>query len=395
MSKPFQIAVVSTTFYIRSHSDVIATRWTTPRPADPIWGWSGPSSQLASIHIEQITERDTGVAWAKENNIPLMGSIEEAITLGTGNIAVNAVLIIGEHGDYPQNEYDQKTYPRKRLFDSVVAVFKKYGKVLPVFNDKHYSYNPEWAVEMYQTAKAMGFPLLGGSSIPHTPFEPEPDLARGFKPRKALSVYYGDKEAYLYHSYEFAQSILEKRAGGEAGIRGITVYTGEQVWDELEKRFGNELLDAAISRGRKINPGDRRENCAKAQRQPMPILTIAHHADGLESGHVNLSGHCEGWSTAIETEDGRIHSTGATDGGEDVWYAHFATFSKLIEEFFKTGKYPFASERALLTSVATDLSLYAFMEPGKPLETPLAMIPYQPLPQDAYYHPKVKADRKF
>ncbi len=395
MSKPFKIAVVSTTFYIRSHSDVIATRWTTPRPADTQWGWDGPSSELASIHIEQIRENDTGVAWAKESQVPLKDSIEDAITLGEGKVAVDAVLLIGEHGVYPQNEFDQKTYPRKELFDKIVNVFRKFGKSVPVFCDKHYSYNAAWAHEMVQTAKAMGFPLLGGSSIPHTPFIPEPQLKRGFKPRQSIAVYYGDKEAYLYHSFEFAQSILEKRAGGESGIAGISVHTKDQAWDVLEKQFNPALLEAAIQCCAGVKAGDRKAHCAAAAKQPMPILTVAHHADGLQSAHVNLSGHVEGWSLAIETEDGQIHPAGATAAGEDVWFAHFATFSRLIETFLKTGQYPFAPERALLTTVATDVAMHALCQPGRRYESPLTMIPYQPLARDVYYHPAVNDKRAF
>src|SRR5690606_20765139 len=156
---------------------------------------------------------------------------------------------------YPQNEFDQKTYPRKALFDKIVAVFQKYGRSLPVFCDKHYSYDASWAHDMVNTARQIGFPLLGGSSIPHTPYEPEPNLSRGYKPRKALAIYYGDKEAYQYHSLEFAQSILEKRAGGEAGIQAITVYTKNDAWDQIENRFGSRLLEAAIGCCQEVEKG--------------------------------------------------------------------------------------------------------------------------------------------
>ena len=51
----FKIAVISTAFYLRSHSDVICTRWTHQRPYDKECGWDGPSSTIASIYIEQMT----------------------------------------------------------------------------------------------------------------------------------------------------------------------------------------------------------------------------------------------------------------------------------------------------------------------------------------------------
>lgn len=391
--RAFKIAVISTTYYLRSHSDVITTRWTTRRPHDKDWGWPGPSSELASIYIEQIRDTDTGVAWAKENHIPLMANVEQAMTLGGDTLAVDGVLLIGEHGVYSKNEYDQKMYPRKALFDKIVEVFKKYGKVLPVFCDKHYSYDATWAHEMVASAQSMGFPLLGGSSIPHTPLVPKCDLQAGYKPARAVAVYYGDKEAYLYHSLELAQSILEKRAGGESGIQSVTTWQGPEVWEILDTRFGNDLLHAAI---KPATPAKDRKsdnmavNCAAWRDsqgdQRSPTLAIVQYADGLEVAHVNLNGHIEDWSLAIQTTNGDIHPIGSTAAGEDLWYAHFATFSKLVETFLKTGEYPFAPQRALLTTCATAAIMHAAQHMGRKYDSPLTNIPYKPM-TDHKYHP--------
>lgn len=393
----FKIAVISTMFHLYSHTDVIATRWTTPRPSDKDFGWIGPSSQIVSMHIEQITDRDTGVAWAKAHKIPLMTDVEQAMTLGQDNIAVDAVLLIGEHGDYDFNEIGQKKYPRKALFDKIVSVFKKYNKVLPVFCDKHYSYDAHWAHEMVETARKMGFAFTGGSSIPHTPFVPKSDLKAGFKPAKALAVYYGDKEAYLYHSIEFAQSIIEKRQGGESGIKAVTAWEGPVVWGILKEKFGDELLTQAMQPSKADadrKSEDMKLNCAawavpennKQKNQISPMLIVTHHADGLEVGHVNLNGHIQGWSMAIQTADNVIHAIGSTAVGLDVYFAHFATFSKLVETFLLTGKYPFPPERALLTTCATAAAMHAMQQLGRTYPSPLTMVAYQPM-QDLTYHP--------
>jgi hypothetical protein len=395
---PFNIAVISTAFYLRSHTDVLVTRWTKHRPGDAAWGWDGPSSHLASIHIEQTRENDIGVAWAKENNVPLMATIEEALTLGQNRIAVQGVLLIGEHGDYPHNEFGQKEYPRKRLFDSIVAVYRKYGKSLPIMVDKHYSYDAKWAHEMVDTAKAMGFPLLGGSSIPHVNFQPRPGLKPGFEPVKALAVYYGDNEAYLYHSIEFSQSILEKRKGGEPGIKAVTAWEGEEVWPLVEKHFGDNLTAAAVSSESKVKAGDMKADCAawthknqkKGSTKVSPVLTILHYADGFDAGHLNLNGHVQGWSMAVETANQTIHPVGTVVADEDLWYAHFATFAKLCETFLMTGKYPFAPERALLTTCATAASMHALHQPGVKYDSPLARVAYKPFAHDVIYNPQAR-----
>ena len=52
---------------------------------------------------------------------------------------MDAVLIIGEHGAYPYNEYGQHLYPRYRFFKEVTRVFREDGRAVPVFNDKSVS----------------------------------------------------------------------------------------------------------------------------------------------------------------------------------------------------------------------------------------------------------------
>jgi len=53
-------------------------------------------------------------------------------------LAVDAVLIIGEHGEYRKNEFGAKKNIRATgFFKQVVDVFRKDGRATPVFNDKH------------------------------------------------------------------------------------------------------------------------------------------------------------------------------------------------------------------------------------------------------------------
>ena len=69
----------------------------------------------------------------------LSPTIADALTLGTGKLAVDAVLLIAEHGDYPLNAKLQKLYPRGRYFREVLDVLRGSGRAVPVFIDKHLS----------------------------------------------------------------------------------------------------------------------------------------------------------------------------------------------------------------------------------------------------------------
>ena len=87
--------------------------------------------------------------------------IAEALRCGGDKLAVDAVLIIGEHGNYPNNEIGQKQYPRYEFFKQIVEVFEKDGRTTPVFNDKHLSWKWEWAKEMVDTAREDEVPVPG------------------------------------------------------------------------------------------------------------------------------------------------------------------------------------------------------------------------------------------
>ena len=88
-------------------------------------------------------------------------TIAEALRCGGSKLAVDGVLIIGEHGDYPRNEKGQILYPRYEFFRQAVEVFETDGRAVPVFNDKHLSYSFTKARSMVESLEAAGFPLSG------------------------------------------------------------------------------------------------------------------------------------------------------------------------------------------------------------------------------------------
>ena len=92
-------------------------------------------------------------------------SVEEALG-GPNSLDVDAVLLIIEHGDYPVNEFGQVEYPRFEMFQKIVEVFRKSGRSVPVFVDKHLSYDHRKAAQMVATAQDMKFGLMAGSSLP-------------------------------------------------------------------------------------------------------------------------------------------------------------------------------------------------------------------------------------
>jgi hypothetical protein len=106
-------------------------------PNDPDKEYTGDLTWRREQEFEQLTVYDT---------------IAGALRCGGDRLAVDAVLIIGEHGDYETDEYQMTHWPRYEFFSEVVDVFKEDGRALPIFSDKHLSWNWDLAKEMVATS---------------------------------------------------------------------------------------------------------------------------------------------------------------------------------------------------------------------------------------------------
>src|ERR1700691_3512867 len=138
-AKPKRIAIVSTIFRLQSHAQHIGDRFMVGYPF--AGEWHKPNTKVVSLYVDQKPANDLSGDRAKEFGFKVYPTIAEAVCCGGSKLAVDAVLIIGEHGEYPTNEKGQILYPRYEFFEQVVAVFDKDGPAVPVFNDKHLSYS--------------------------------------------------------------------------------------------------------------------------------------------------------------------------------------------------------------------------------------------------------------
>src|SRR5207248_8137563 len=141
------------------------------------------------------------------HNVPIFPTIREALTLGGDSLAVDGVVIVGEHGTYPHNEKGQHLYPRRRFFEETVAVFRESGRVVPVFNDKHLAWNWADAKWMYDTAQELRIPFMAGSSVPLTHRVPPMRVPLGADVEELVIVAFGGLESYGYHALELGQCL--------------------------------------------------------------------------------------------------------------------------------------------------------------------------------------------
>src|SRR6516164_10401600 len=174
------LAVVTTVYRPLSHSFHIGGRFLHGyRQAGKL---HVPKFYLHSLYVDKTPDNDLSREIGREFGVRLTRSIADAL-MRDGKLAVDGVLLIGEHGDYKRNERGQILYPRYEMMEQIVGVFKKCGTSVPVFNDKHLSYTFARGKQMLDWSKELKFPLMAGSSLPVTWRRPElePKLDTAFE----------------------------------------------------------------------------------------------------------------------------------------------------------------------------------------------------------------------
>ena len=240
-----RIAAITTAYFKYSHADDIITKF--------IEGYAIaerthlPHCEVVSLAIEQFPESDIGRGMAARYGIPLFGSPTAAVTLGGPKLAVDGVLLIGEHGDYPINAKGQQLYPRRRLFAEIVETFRRSGRSVPVYNDKHFSYSWTDAEWMYRQSRELGFPMMAGSSVPVAWRRPPLAFRTGIPLDGALAVGFGGLEAYGFHTLELLQAFVERRRGTVTGVAAVACLEGKAAWEAAEQGLWRaDLLPAAL-----------------------------------------------------------------------------------------------------------------------------------------------------
>lgn len=378
-SKPrLKIAALTTIYFERSHADDIITRflegyWINDR-------FYPPPVDVVSLYIDQIHPADVGCRLASAYGLPVVKSIAEALTLSTGKLAVDGVLLVAEHGEYPFNDKQQQLYPRFEFFEQVVEVFRKSGRAVPVYSDKHLSWSWDKAKQMYDWSQDLKFPLMAGSSVSVTFRRPELDYPLGTKFEDALMVGGGwVSDGGIFHNLETLQCFVERRAGGETGVRAVHHLQGDEVWRAAgEGKWSKELLTAALSRAEKLGPG-RPEDVKE------PVACLVEYNDGFRAATLALGGLVNEYLMALRVK-GRpaIDSTLCYVPPENS--NNFSMLVHGIAQMFLTKVRPYPVERTLLTTGALSSLMESAYKGHVRLETPALRVAYTAPPHSFYAH---------
>jgi hypothetical protein len=188
---------------------------------------------------------DLSVSRSKEFGFRLCANIPEALRCGGGQLAVDAVLAVVE-GEYPRNSRGQILYPRYDFFEQCAQVFEEDGHGVPYFNHESLSFSFREAQTMVSTAERLKFPMLAGSSLPVTWRLPDIDIPMGSKLQEAVMVGFDGRD---FDALEAMQCMLERREGGESGVKAVQLLEGDDGWAAGDSgRWSKELLSSALSR---------------------------------------------------------------------------------------------------------------------------------------------------
>jgi hypothetical protein len=369
-----KIACISSTYHVRSHSDNFITRF-----LEGYWiheKYYEPPFQVVSLWMDQIHPGDIGVRLASSYGFPVAKSIAEALA-PNGKLAVDGVVMVCEHGNYPHNEKQQQLYPRYEFFEQIVKVFKEQKRSVPVFTDKHLSYDWKKAKQMYDWSRELKFPLMAGSSVPVTFRRPEYDPVLGMEMESALSVGGGwVADGGIFHVLETLQAFVERRKGGETGVRAVRMLKGDEVWKAAEQgAWDSKLLDAALIRSEK--------KPKKNPRDMKAVLGLVEYRDGFKGAVLALSEVPE-YLVAVKPKGREPESTLCYIPGENS--NNFSMLVHGITQMIQTKKPAITVERTLLVSGTLAALMESGYQNGKRLETPELGISYK-APTKSWYAP--------
>jgi len=381
-----RMAIVTTEWRYHSHAWHMGERFLVGYPING--AWHKPPFDVVSAYVDQFPENDLSRSRSKEFGFPIFPTIAEALRCGGKELAVDAVLIIGEHGKYPKNEFGQTKYPRYEFFKQTTDVFRKDGRAVPVFNDKHLSWKWEWAKEMVDISRELKFAFAAGSSLPVTFRMPSIEMPYGAEIDEMLCVAIGGVDSYDFHALETIQCMAERRKGGETGVSAVQGLRGDAVWKAMETGkwsaggWDPRLFEACLSRSHTLAQpetfSDRYPTTEQIHKWVNdPVAYRIEYTDGTKATMLIMNGLVGDFTFAARLKGNPepLSTLFHLPPNPNVVYS--AALMSKAEETFLTGKTPYPIERTLLTSGLVEACVRSLGSGQKRTETPHLGVRYE------------------
>lgn len=235
-------------------------------------------------------------------------------------------------------------------------------------------------------AASRGLPLLAGTELPVTWRLPPVDVKPGTPLTDALVVVQGGSPRAELDALECLLPVIERRAGGETGVRRVQRLEGDALWKAGErKRWSWALLAAALSRsdspqGDAVKDGRTQDLVGLGlvrQLARHPHGWLVEHRGGLRSALLVLDGVVADYNFAVMTASREIISAQILRPPAPAQQA-FSNLAAVVEDFFRTGKPLWSAGRSMLEAGLLDAFARLQTQGKSETKTPDLAIRYQP-----------------
>ena len=195
-------------------------------------------------------------------------------------------------------------------------------------------------------------------------------------------------DSYDFHGLETLQCMVERRPGGESGVKWMQAYRGANFWKAMQAGvWSRELMDACLCRSHTLKPSREGFNNdfptpgAMQRLVKNPVAYVYQHNDGLQSTMLLMSGLVEDFNFACRI-DGRAEPFSTQmylpmPPGRTTLANFFSPLTANIERLFTEKRSPYPLERTLLTTGLTAAGVESLYQKEQRIETPhLATIAY-------------------
>ena len=376
---------------------ILASRWTPGSPARQVADrfligypregrWHRPAMDVVSLYVDQTPDADQSRARAAEFGFRIYPSVAETLRCGRDRLAVDGVLMLAGQGDDPGGGPSGSD-----LLEPMVRVFEEDRRAVPVYWDE--PLGPAQARKMVDASRQLGFAVLAGSSLPMTWRLPPLELPTGCRLEQALMVGIGSRRSDRYRALETLQAMVERRRGGETGVRSVQSVAGEAVWRAGKSgRWSRELLEAAVARsdslqGKTLEDG-RPRDLVKSGELPRlvehPEACLVDYSDGLRAAVLMLNGAVGDFTFAARLLDlSEVASTHFLLPPEPN-RAGSVCLAARIEDLIQSGRSPIRPERAWIAAGILDRWMESQEKGGLTLETPELTLEYRPSAESSY-----------
>lgn len=376
---------------------ILASRWTPGSPARQVADrfligypregrWHRPAMDVISLYVDRTPDADQSRERAAEFGFRIYSSVAETLRCGRDRLAVDGVLMLTGQGDDSRS-----ALTGSELLEPLVKVFEEDRRAVPVYWDEPLGLAQ--ARRMAEASRQLKFPVLAGSSLPMTWRLPPLELPTGSRVEQALLVGIGFGRSDRYRALETLQAMVERRRGGETGVRSVQWVGGQAVWRAGNSgRWSRDLLKAAVARsdslqGKTLKDGRPRDLVDTGELPRLvehPEACLVDYSDGLSAAVLMLNGAVGDFTFAARLGD--VSGVASTQFllPPEPNRAGSACLAARIEDLIRSTRSPVRPERAWVAAGILDRWMESRKKKGVTLDTPELMLEYRPSAESCF-----------